>query len=178
MTATMNHAHRVLRTRRILLIVGVVAAAVAVTFLSSREAEPTPTAGPLVPTGEHNDMGMPVVGLPGYSDGTATAGGIEVTGATWHLGTVPLNVAVRPYWTLTNTSDAPVTLGQPVPEVREGCCPGPLALDRPALAPGESATLTFELGMHTGMGGWHDLAVHVPLDSGDHLTLTVAGDFS
>lgn len=173
---------RTSRTRFTVLLVALLAAAVAIAIAVGRGPAdpPAAAAGPLVPTGETNAMGMPVVGLPGFADDTATAGGVEVTGARWTLGTVPLNVAVRPFWTLRNTGTDPVTLGEPRPEVREGCCPGPLTLGTRTLAPGQSTTLTFELSMHPGMDGWHDLAVHVPVDSAegaDHLVLEVVGDF-
>jgi hypothetical protein len=137
-----------------------------------------PDTGGLVPTGETNAMGMPVVAVPGEATGVATAGGVEVEGANWALGTVPLNVSVQPTWTLRNTGVDTVTFGDPHPEVREGCCPGPLTLGADRLAPGAATTLTFDLSMHEGMDGWHDIAVHVPLaDSQDLLTLVVTGDF-
>ena len=113
--------------------------------------------------------------------GTVAAGPVEVTGSTWELGTVPLDVTVRPTWTLRNTGTEPVLVGEPHPEVREGCCPGTFSIDTTTIAPGESATLGFELSMHTGMDGWHDIAVHVPLRAGstDHvLEVDVNGDFT
>lgn len=116
-------------------------------------------------------MGMPVVetagsgaGTAGSGAGTAEASGIIVEPASWELGQVPLNVAARPTWTLRNTGDKPVTLGQPHPEVREGCCPGPATLGTRTLAPGDATTLKF-----------------VPVDDGTDtekfLTLDVTGDF-
>jgi hypothetical protein len=48
------------------------------------------------------------------------------------------------------------------------------------LAPGESTVLTFELAMHPGMDGWHDMGVYVPIEapSGvETLILAVSGDF-
>ena len=132
-------------------------------------------------TGELNAMGMPVVETPGSGTGTAEAAGVVVEEASWELGQVPLNVAVRPTWTLLNTGDQPVTLGEPHPEVREGCCPGPATLGTRTLAPGDETTLTFELSMHPGMDGPHDLGLHVPVDDGtdgqEVLTLDVTGDF-
>ena len=62
-------------------------------------------------------------------------------------------------------------------EVIAGCCPGALTVDANALAPGERATVTFELAMYEGMDGWHDMAVHVPVGD-DTLTLEVSGYFS
>ena len=132
-------------------------------------------------TGETNSMGMPVVQTPGEATGVATAAGVEVRGADYRLGTVPLLVAVRPTWTLVNTSNDTLSLGEPTPEVREGCCPGPLVLGASTLAPGAATTLEFELAMHPGMDGWHDIAVHVPVrtssGSSDTLDLGVTGDF-
>lgn len=137
-------------------------------------------SGGLAPPGERNAMGMPYVATPGSAAGRAVAAGVEVTGADLDLGRVPLNVAVRPTWTLRNTGTTGVALGEPNAEVRQGCCPGPLTLGTRVLAPGASTTLTFELSMHPGMGGPHDLGVRVPVQRGGdtaHLTLGVIGDF-
>lgn len=137
-------------------------------------------ASALEPTGEVNEMGLPVLETPGYTSGTATAAGVAVQGADWELGRVPLNVAVRPFWTLTNTGTETVTLGEPEAEVRAGCCPGSFALDTTTLAPGESTILTFELAMHEGMDGWHDMGVYVPIETSSgaqSLELSVTGDF-
>ena len=131
-------------------------------------------------TGELNAMGMPVIATPGQPAGTASAAGVEVAGANWQLGRVPLNVAVRPSWTLRNTGAEPVVIGEPRAEVRQGCCPGPFTIGTTRLAPGEQTELTFELSMHPGMDGPHDLGVHVPVTGPagtDHLVLAVAGDF-
>lgn len=167
------------------LLVGLAVAAIAVTtvvVLATRSGTEGSTASSgLVRTGEVNEMGLPVVTTPGTASGVEIAGGVEVTGATWSMGQVPLQVAVRPSWTLVNTSDRPVVLGEPHPEIRAGCCPGPLVLGARELLPGESTTLTFELSMHPGMDGWHDFAVHVPVVSAGGqetlLGLAVTGDF-
>lgn len=184
MTAT--HTSRV-DTRRTMqrraLLTGTLILAFAIALavglsLGSPAAEET--AGPAIAAPELNDMGMPVIPTPGSAYGTTSAGAVEVSGSQWDMGEVPLNVAVRPTWTLVNTGDSPVTLGAPHPEVIEGCCPGPLAIGTDTLAPGESTTLTFELSMHPGMDGFHDLRVHVPVEGADgeqQLTVSVVGDF-
>lgn len=53
------------------------------------------SGGGLERTGEVNAMGMPVVETPGAGTGTTEAAGIVVDDASWALGQVPLNVAVR-----------------------------------------------------------------------------------
>jgi hypothetical protein len=175
-------------------VVGVAAfvAAVGVVLIVSSGGGSAPTIGSptadtaaaassaLQPTGEVSSMGVPVVETPGYASGAAKVEGIAVQGADWALGQVPLDVAVRPFWTLTNTGGTKVTLGEPKAEVREGCCPGPFELGSHTLAPGESTVLTFELSMHEGMDGWHDMGVYVPVSgsAGDQLLeLNVTGDF-
>ncbi len=134
----------------------------------------------LQPTGEVSSMGVPVVETPGYASGTARAGGVTVQGANWAMGQVPLDVAVRPFWTLTNAGSTKITLGDPKVDIRRGCCPGPTVFGARTLAPGASTVLTFELAMHEGMDGPHDMGVYVPIHSasGDEwLELNVTGDF-
>lgn len=170
------------RRRSAVLVVAfaaMLAVAVALAATVSTKDDASRTAAPAA-TAEVNAMGMPVIDTPGTASGTASAAGVEVVGADWAMGRVPLDVAVRPTWTLRNTTGAPVTLGEPKSEVRKGCCPGPLTLDQRTLAAGESTRLTFELSMHKGMDGPHDLGVHVPIEGPagtDHLLLGVAGDF-
>lgn len=176
-------AHQPPATRRRLLVTGAVGLALAagVTAAALGGAGTDNSAGGLERTGAVNEMGMPVVETPGAGSGTAEAAGIVVDQASWALGEVPLNVAVRPTWTLRNTSDRTVTLGEPHPEVREGCCPGPATLGTRTLEPGATTSLTFELSMHPGMDGPHDLGLHVPVDDGtgaeQYLTVDVTGDF-
>jgi hypothetical protein len=148
---------------------------------SGPQGEGVPAAtSELARTGEVNAMGLPVVETPGYTSGVAQVAGVTVQGANWAMGQVPLDVAVRPFWTLTNTGTSAVTLGDPKAEVREGCCPGAFDMGSSALAPGESTMLTFELSMHEGMDGWHDMGVYVPVEGSDgqqFLELNVTGDF-
>jgi hypothetical protein len=161
----------------------VVLTAGGVFYALSRSSAPATASAPvLAKTGEVSSMGVPVVETPGRATGIAWAEGIEVTGANWELGTVPLEVAVRPFWTLTNTSDGPVQVGKPNAVVREGCCPGPFTGGETTLRPGESTEIIFELSMHSGMDGWHDMGVYVPVSarSGEEKTLElgVTGDFT
>jgi hypothetical protein len=177
---TPRPARRSIAAPWMVLGVGVILAAsvaLAAAVTSEQQASNDPSAAV---TGEINDMGLPVIETPGHTSDQAVAAGVEVSGASWDLGTVPLDTAVRPSWVLRNTSSATVQLGEPHPEIREGCCPGPFSLGQPTLAPGESTTLTFELAMHAGMDGWHDIAVHLPVAAGgdgELLTLGVTGDF-
>ena len=140
-----------------------------------------PSGGP-VRTGELSSMGMPVIETPGTASGTVTAAGLTAEPAAWAMGVVPLNVAVRPTWTLHNTGTDAITLGEPHAEVIEGCCPGVFSLpDGNVLAAGGKTRLSFELSMHPGMDGRHDMAIHVPVEradgTSDTLTVTVTGDF-
>lgn len=128
-------------------------------------------------TGELNAMGMPVVETPGAPTGTKTSGGATIEPATWALGRVPLNVAVRPTWTIRNTGTQLFTLGTARAEIRTGCCPGPITVNGQAtLAPGAETRLTFELSMHPGMDGAHDMDVVVPMTYGDGTTGAVTGN--
>ena len=130
-----------------------------------------------VATPADTDPAMP--STPGFAaSGTATTGGVSVTGSEIAMGAVPLNVTVTPTWTLTNTGTSTVVLGEPHASVNEGCCPGPLTLDQIELVPGASTTLTFPLQMHPGMDGPHDFDIHIPVDGPDTvLTLGVTGTF-
>lgn len=123
-------------------------------------------------------MGGAMIDTPGRSAGIAQAGGITVEGALIEMGRVPLMKTVNPTWTLHNTTDGTVTLGEPKATVVTGCCPGPLSLDTRTVPPGGHATLAFPLQMHPGMDGPHDFALTVPVGpEGDPLVLGVTGDF-
>lgn len=127
-------------------------------------------------TGRIGAMGGPVLDIPMQRTGVATAAGVEVIGSEVAMGDVPLDVTVEPTWTLVNTTDTPVALGEPHASVIEGCCPGPLTTATNVLAPGESTTLTFPLQMHRGMDGPHSFRIHVPVDD-EVLEVGVTGDF-
>lgn len=131
---------------------------------------------------ETNSMGMPVISTPGTPSGVATTDGVTGSPNLWALGRVPLNVAVRPTWTIANTGTDTVTLGQPHVQINQGCCPGALTYEGSStLAPGETTSLMFELSMHPGMDGAHDMVLHVPVQHDDGTTtvldLAVTGDF-
>ncbi len=133
-------------------------------------------------TGEINTMGMPVLETPGTPSGTATAGRATATPSSWALGKVPLDVAVRPTWLLHNSGTDAITIGEPHVQINQGCCPGAFSLDgQSTLEPGVDTNLSFELSMHPGMDGPHDMTIHVPVQHADGTTetlnLTVTGDF-
>lgn len=133
-------------------------------------------------TGETNSMGMPIIATPGAGSGVAEVDGVTATPSLWALGRVALNVAVRPNWQLENTGTQAVTLDTPHVQINEGCCPGALTYSGPAtLQPNQSTELTFELSMHPGMDGPHDMTLHVPVHYADGtskvLDLAVTGDF-
>ena len=133
-------------------------------------------------TGETNAMGMPVIATPGTPTGTLTRDGLTLEPVSWNLGRVPLNVAVRPSWMIRNTGTRAFTLGTARTEIRKGCCPGAITVNGPStLNPGAETRVTFELSMHPGMDGPHDMDVVVPITYADGtagtVTATVTGDF-
>lgn len=133
-------------------------------------------------TGETNSMGMPIIATPGAGSGVAEIDGVTGTPSLWALGRVALNVAVQPTWKLDNTGSQAVTLGTPHVQIYEGCCPGALTYNgATTLQPDQSTELTFELSMHPGMDGAHDMTLHVPVQYADGTTsvldLAVTGDF-
>lgn len=133
-------------------------------------------------TAATNSMGMPIIATPGAGSGIAEGDGVTATPSLWALGRVPLNVAVRPDWQLENTGDQALTLGEPHVQINEGCCPGALTYTGPTtLQPDQSTELTFELSMHPGMDGVHDMTIHIPVEyrdgSNSILDVAVTGDF-
>lgn len=133
-----------------------------------------------------NPMGGPAATAPGEATGTVTLRGLEVDGAELAMGEVPLEVTVVSTWTVNNPTAQPVSFTTGMPQVLEGCCPGPVFADGRQLAPGEtvevpasgSVELSFPLQMHEGMGGYHHLAVPLASPDGEEVTaLHVTGDF-
>ena len=154
----------------------VAASAMAITAQGSPSSPITPA------TRETNSMGMPVIATPGVGSGTAEIASLTATPSKWALGRVKLNVAVRPTWKFTNTGSDTVSISQPHVEINKGCCPGTLTFHGPStLTPGQSTNLTFELSMHPGMDGTHDMTLHMPMQHADStknvIDLTVTGDF-
>lgn len=186
MTNTATRANQHQRTHRrnqifvglaAVVVLGASGAAIALVASSG-----TPAASGYVRTGETNAMNMPVIETPGTSTGTATAAAITASPASWALGEVPLNMAVRPTWTIANTGSDVVAIGEPHAQINRGCCPGAFTFAGPtSLQPGGETSFNFELSMHPGMDGPHDITVHVPLTHADGTTdtlqLAVLGNF-
>jgi hypothetical protein len=131
-------------------------------------------------------MGEPAAAAPGEATGMVTLAGLEVDGAEVTMGQVPLDVTVVPTWTVRNPTPHAISFTTGMPQVLEGCCPGPVVADGHQLAPGEtvevpasgSVELAFPLQMHEGMGGYHHLAVPLATPDGLEVTaLQVTGDF-
>jgi hypothetical protein len=83
---------------------------------------------------------------------------------------------------LRNTGADAITIGEPNVQINQGCCPGAFTFDGPStLDPGADTNLSFELSMHPGMDGPHDMTIHVPVHHADGSTetidLSVTGDF-
>ena len=172
-----HHRNQILVALAAVVVIGASGAAIAIIASGG-----TPAKAGYVRTGEMNSMGMPVIETPGTSSGTATAAAITATPASWALGEVPLNMAVRPTWTIGNTGNDVVTIGEPHAQINQGCCPGPFTFAGPTtLQPGSQTSFNFELSMHPGMDGPHDITVHVPVmhadGSTDTLQLAVMGNF-
>lgn len=185
MTNTHNRQLERRRTHRRSVFLGTIAAVaivgasgLAIIRIASGGASDTSATA----TGETSTMGMPIMATPGRAIGTATTDGTMASPATWALGQVPLNITVRPSWTLTNTGNDTIILGDTHVQINQGCCPGALTYEGSStLTPGAETRLTFELSMHPGMDGVHDMTLHVPIahadGSTDTLDLTVTGDF-
>lgn len=175
-----RRAHR--RNQVLVALAAVIAIGTATAAIAAVASGGTPTAGAYVRTGETNAMGMPVIETPGTASGTATAAAITASPSSWALGVVPLNIAVRPSWTIHNTGTDVVTIGEPHAQINKGCCPGAFTFAGPmTLEPGGQTSFNFELSMHPGMDGPHDITVHVPVQHTDGTTdtvdLSVTGDF-
>lgn len=142
--------------------------------------DPAPTAAALP-----NPMGGPVREAPGEASGQVVFGGLEVTGTEVAMGDVPLGVTVVPSWQVTNPTGSDLSFTAGMPQVLEGCCPGPVYADGDMTAPGEDVTVPagesvlvqFPLQMHPGMDGPHHLQVPVTADGGN-AALQVTGNFT
>lgn len=175
-----RHPHRrawLLTTAAVIAVVGASIGAIAAATSGGSSSDTSYRR-----TGEINAMGMPVLETPGIPSGTVSTDSVTATPSTWALGRVPLDVAVRPTWLLRNTGTDPITIGEPHVQINQGCCPGVFTMQGPStLDPGVDTNLSFELSMHPGMDGPHDMTIHVPVQHADGTTetvnLRVAGDF-
>ena len=132
----LTHSERRASTRRRWTIAAVATAAAVVgvgALVAGQSSEPSQAVP--TPTSEINEMGMPIIQTPGTGLGPTVSGSVDVDYGIWQLGSVPLNTAVRPQWQLRNTGEEPVVIGEPRPEVREGCCPGPIELSTQTIPP-------------------------------------------
>lgn len=182
-TRTSSSAARRRNTRRSWPVIAGVVAAVgfAVLIAASVVAADRPEFDASLP----NPMGGPAREAPGAVSGTVSFGGLEVTGAEVAMGDVALDITYVPSWEITNPTGDHLDFAVGVPQVREGCCPGPVYVDGEltqagqtfTVAPGGRALLQFPLQMHRGMGGPHHLTL--PLAVGDDVTeVHVTGDFT
>ncbi len=150
-------------------------------FAFAQDGEPSPYDDSLP-----NPMGGPAAAAPGEATGAVTLAGLEVGGAEVAMGDVPLGITVVPAWTVHNPTTQPVEFTAGMPQVLEGCCPGPVFADGTEIALGEpvevpaggSVHLEFPLQMHEGMGGYHHLALPLATPGGQETAaLEVTGDF-
>jgi hypothetical protein len=78
------------------------------------------------------------------------------------LGDQKLGDTVPVTFEIANVGDRPLRITeQPYLEVVKGCCPPPVKVGSMLLQPGETTKITFKLMMHGGMGGYHDLRLHI-----------------
>lgn len=173
-----QHIVRVLIGLAVLVLAFVLYALVASASASSPQGRSSDATLP-------NPMGGPALTAPGDASGEVTIDGLEVSGVEVAMGEVALGVTYVPDWTVSNTTDQPVTLVVGQPRVIEGCCPGPVYVDGELVEAGQQLTvppggellLQFPLQMHPGMDGPHHLAI--PLASGGEQTAVhVTGDFT
>ena len=150
-------------------------------FALTQEGEPSPHDASLP-----NPMGGPAAAAPGEATRSVSLAGLEVQGSHVAMGEVPLDITVVPAWTVDNPTSQALEFTAGMPQVLEGCCPGPVIADGRELAPGEtvqvpasgSIHLEFPLQMHQGMDGYHHLALPIATPDGQEMTaLEVTGDF-
>jgi hypothetical protein len=78
------------------------------------------------------------------------------------LGDQKLGQTVPLRFEIANVGDRPLRITeQPYLEVVKGCCPPATKIGSMLLQPGETTVITFNLMMHGGMGGYHDLRLHI-----------------
>jgi hypothetical protein len=78
------------------------------------------------------------------------------------LGTIALGKTVEVKFEVTNAGDQPLVFTKaPYLEVVKGCCPQQPTIGQRTLNPGEHTTVAFPMMMHEGMGGDHDVRLHL-----------------
>lgn len=168
-----NHGKRSKRTRSrsslFVVVGGLLVAALGAVWLSSGGGRPAGVA-----------PGSDPVAVPGGVREPQSAAGVLVAMPAVDRGVLPLNKTVSQSYELVNTGGGTAELGRPTIEVLDGCCPPQLKLSHATLAPGESATLSFDTQMHPGMDGPHLFHLTVPVRSAegtDLLHFYFKGDF-
>ncbi len=79
-----------------------------------------------------------------------------------NLGDQALGKTVPVKFEIANVGDRPLHITEaPYLEVVKGCCPPTPTIGSMLLQPGQTTTITFGLMMHGGMGGYHDLRLHL-----------------
>jgi hypothetical protein len=79
-----------------------------------------------------------------------------------NLGDVALGKTIPMKFEIANVGDRLLQFSEdPYIEVVKGCCPPTPRIGSKFLRPGQTTTITFGLMMHAGMGGYHDLRLHL-----------------
>jgi hypothetical protein len=90
------------------------------------------------------------------------------------LGDQELGQTVPLRFEIANVGDRPLRITEPpYLEVVKGCCPPTPKIGSMLLQPGETTVITFNLMMHGGMGGYHDLRLHLKTNDPEALDRTI-----
>jgi hypothetical protein len=96
------------------------------------------------------------------------------------LGTIKLGTTVPVRFEIANVGDRVLQFtNSPYLEVVKGCCPPNPEIGSMELQPGETTTITFSLMMHAGMGGYHDMRLHLETNdpTQSDRTITILSDW-
>jgi hypothetical protein len=78
------------------------------------------------------------------------------------LGTLKLGQTQPVKIEVANVGDRVLRFtNDPYLQVVKGCCPPTIDIGSKVLQPGQTTMITFNLMMHDGMGGYHDLRLHL-----------------